>query len=114
MENQLFPIEMKVHMIFAIVSFLVFGMQFIRYHKKYHLLLAVAVPCSLLPYVIEGTGFFYAVGIAEMILLVIAFILAKTVDRDKKPQTDSDAAETNNAAEEPAVQSEESVQEEEV
>ncbi len=100
MENTLFPISMEMHIGFALIALLVFGLQFIRLRKKYYLLLAIAIPCSLLAYVIDNTTFFYALGIAEAIVLLIAFILAKTVDRDKTVETAADAdAESENSEE---------------
>ncbi len=84
MESTLFPIRPEMHIILAVASLIVFGIQFFRYRKKYHLLLAVGIPCSLLPYVVESKALFYGVGIAEAVLLVVCLILAKTIDRDKE------------------------------
>lgn len=98
MENTLFPIEMKVHIIFALISLFVFGMQFIRLRKKYHLLLAIAIPASLLAYVIDSRVFFYALGIAEGAALIAALVLAKTVDRDKEADKKESAAAENSDA----------------
>lgn len=90
MENTLFPISMEVHIVFALVSLIIFGMQFIRLRKKYYLVLALAIPCSLLAYVIPGSTFFCCLGVAEAAAMLVALILAKTVDRDKsKPQEDA-------------------------
>lgn len=85
MENTLFPISMEMHIGFALFALFVFGLQFIRLRKKYYLVLAAAIPCSLLAYVVDNTTFFYALGIAEGAALLLALILAKTVDRDKAP-----------------------------
>lgn len=85
MENTLFPISMEMHIGFALFALFVFGLQFIRLRKKYYLVLAAAIPCSLLAYVVDNTTFFYALGIAEGAALLLALILAKTVDRDKTP-----------------------------
>ncbi len=104
MENTLFPIAMEVHIVFALISLIIFGMQFIRLRKKYYLVLAVAIPCSLLAYVIPSSSFFYWLGVAEAAAMLVALILAKTVDRDKsKPQEDTPAE----SAEAPAKESEE-------
>ncbi len=93
MENTLFPIRMEMHIAFALIGLLIFGLQFIRTRKKYYLVLAIAFPCSLLPYLWEqNTTFFYLLGIGEAIALIGALILAKTVDRD--PPEPEEAAET--------------------
>ncbi len=84
MESTLFPIRPEMHIILAVFSLIVFGVQFIRYRKKYHLLLAIGIPCSLLPYLFDSRMLFYGVGIAEGLLLIACLILAKTVDRDRE------------------------------
>ena len=83
MDNSFFPMDMKWHIILALLALLVFGMQFIRYRKAHHLVLAIALPCTLLPYLSESQTFFYTVGAFEGAALLLAFILAHTVDRDK-------------------------------
>lgn len=99
MENSLFPIKLGIHIVFALAALLVFGLQFLRYRKKYHLVLAVAIPLTLLPYLAEDNmSLFYAVGVVDALALIGALILAKTVDRDPETETDAEAA----ASEEPA------------
>ncbi len=92
MDNSFFPMDMKWHIILALLALLVFGMQFIRYRKSHHLVLAIALPCTLLPYLSESQTFFYTVGAFEGVALLAAFILSQTVDRDKaadKPAKDA-------------------------
>ncbi len=98
MDNTLFPIEMKMHIIFALIALFVFGMQFIRLRKKYHLVLACAVPASLLAYVFDNRVFFYVLGFAEAAALIAALVLAKTVDRDKEADKKESAAAENSGA----------------
>ncbi len=116
MENTLFPIRMEMHIAFALIALLVFGLQFIRTRKKYYLLLAIAIPCSLLPYLWEDNKmFFYWIGIGEAVALIGAFILARTVDRDKEAPEQPEAAREEapteeapaEAAAEPSAQPEE-------
>lgn len=88
MENTLFPIKMEMHIIFAVVATLIFIVQFIRLRKKYHLVLAAAIPATLLAYVIDSRAFFYGLGIAEAAALIAALVLCKTIDRDPpEPET---------------------------
>lgn len=112
MENTLFPISMEMHIGFALLALLVFGLQFIRLRKKYYLVLAVALPCSLLAYVIKDMTFFYALGIAEGVALLVAFILAKTVDRDKNPKEEPAEEQESATAEADAPQETDAPQEE--
>lgn len=106
MDNSFFPISMTMHIFLALLAFLVFGMQFIRFRKSHHLVLAIALPCTLLPYLSDNQTFFYMVGVFEAVALILAAVLSQTVDRDKEP-----AAE---AAEESGEDAEESTEEDEV
>lgn len=83
MDNSFFPISMTMHIILALLALLVFGMQFIRYRKSHHLILAIALPCTLLPYLSDNQTFFYAIGAFEGVALILAAILSQTVDREK-------------------------------
>ncbi|MDE5565293.1 MAG: hypothetical protein K2I93_09060 [Oscillospiraceae bacterium] len=105
MSNSYFPIRLGVHLLLALLALLVFGMQFIRFRKSHYLVLAIALPCTLLPYLSDSTTFFYTVGVAEFVALIASFILSNTVDRDKSEQitdTQEQAAETTAEAEEEA------------
>ncbi len=104
MENSLFPIKLGVHIVFALAALLVFGIQFIRFRKKYHLVLAIAIPLTLLPYLAENNmSLFYGVGVFEAAALIASLILAKTVDRDKSAVS-SGKEETEQEKEEAAEQ----------
>lgn len=107
MENSLFPIKIEMHIIFAVVAAAIFIMQFIRLRKKYYLVLAIAVPATLLAYLIDSRAFFYGLGIAEGAALIAALILSKTTDRDKaEPEStetpSGNIAESTEMAEETA------------
>ena len=105
MSNSYFPIRLGVHLLLALLALLVFGMQFIRFRKSHYLVLAIALPCTLLPYLSDSTPFFYTVGVAEFVALIASFILSNTVDRDKSEQitdTQEQDAETTAEAEEEA------------
>lgn len=84
MDNSFFPISMTMHIILALLALLVFGMQFIRYRKSHHLILAIALPCTLLPYLTDNQTFFYTIGVFEGVALILAAILSQTIDRDKE------------------------------
>ena len=95
MENSFYPIHFGMHIILALLALLVFGLQFLRFRKIHHLILAIALPCTLLPYVAPSQTFFYGVGIAELAALVVSFVLAETVDRDKGDDEEDEDAETS-------------------
>ncbi|MBR5722198.1 MAG: hypothetical protein IKX57_01105, partial [Oscillospiraceae bacterium] len=90
----LFPITMEKHIIFCAVATVFFLLQFIRTKRIYQLILAIAVPLSLVVYVApENTTVFYGVGIAEAALLLLAFILSIVQNsRDKKAEKLKQAA----------------------
>ena len=87
MDNSLFPIRMGMHIFLGMLALLVFGLQFIRYRKSHHLVLAIALPCTLLPYLTDNINFFYGVGVAEFIALILSFILSVTVDKNKNSKS---------------------------
>ena len=97
MDNSFFPISMTLHIILALLALLVFGMQFIRFRKSHHLVLAIALPCTLLPYLSESQTFFYLVGAFEGVALILAAVLSQTLDRDK--ESAEAAAESEPSAE---------------
>ncbi|MDE6730106.1 MAG: hypothetical protein K2J71_04950, partial [Oscillospiraceae bacterium] len=100
--NSLFPIAMKFHVILAVIALLVFVIQFVRYRKSHYLLLAVAFPCSLLPYLNpENLTLFHGVGVFEFAALMLSAILSVTIDKDKKSAENSENSENlNNSGEE--------------
>ena len=95
--NSLFPIEMKFHVFLALLAILVFGIQFVRYRKSHYLLLAIAFPCTLLPYLDQSNlSLFYGVGVFEFIAFAISAILSVTIDKDKQPVKISENLDENN------------------
>ncbi|MBR0485947.1 MAG: hypothetical protein IJJ69_14420 [Oscillospiraceae bacterium] len=99
-DNSLFPIRMGVHIVLGLLALLVFGLQFIRYRKSHHLVMAIALPCTLLPYLVNSMNFFYTLGVAEFIALILAFVLSMTVDRNKNSEPVSENAESKAEQEE--------------
>ena len=97
MDNSLFPIRMGMHIFLGMLALLVFGLQFIRYRKSHHLVLAIALPCTLLPYLTDNINFFYGVGVAEFAALILSFILSITVDRNKNTEPAESEQEEHSA-----------------
>lgn len=102
MDNSFFPISMTMHIILALLALLVFGMQFIRYRKSHHLILAIALPCTLLPYLTDNQTFFYTIGVFEGVALILAAILSQTIDRDKEEAAEDASGEESDDTEENA------------
>ena len=97
MDNSLFPIRMGMHIFLGMLALLVFGLQFIRYRKSHHLVLAIALPCTLLPYLTDNMNFFYGIGVAEFAALILSFILSITVDRNKNTESAESEQEEHSA-----------------
>lgn len=70
----LFPFPWQWHLVFSIVALIFFVARYISEKHIYQLIFAAAIPISMLIHVSDNKFPFYAVGIVEGILLVIAFI----------------------------------------
>lgn len=93
----LFPYPAKLHVIFCIIAFIFFMLRFIRHKRIYRLILAVAVPISLLIQVSDSKMLYYTVGAVELVLLLTAFISSffdKHVDKEDDTQKPA-AADAN-------------------
>ncbi|MCQ2417229.1 MAG: hypothetical protein MJ071_05390 [Oscillospiraceae bacterium] len=71
----LFPIAFDKHVFFSVFAFVFFIAQFIRTKQWYQLIMAIAIPASLLIYLApENKTLFYGVGIGEAAALILALI----------------------------------------
>ncbi|HPY84982.1 MAG TPA: hypothetical protein PLS20_08115 [Ruminococcus flavefaciens] len=85
----LFPFPLPIHLAFCIISLIFFVARFVSEKHIYQLILAVAIPLSLTIHVSEERLPFYALGIIEGILLLIAFIAY--LFRKKKPEEEQES-----------------------
>ena len=76
MDGNIFPLPFSAHLIFAVVAFVFFLIQFIRVRYKYQLVMAVAVAMTMLIYLKDTKLWFYGIGILEFGLLIIALVAA--------------------------------------
>ncbi len=99
LENSVFPLPVKSHIIFCVIAVAFFLLQFIRLRYRYQLVLAAAVPATLLVYVSDNRTWFYGVGVLEICLLLLALVLA-IVQHKKlaKEEAEKAAAEEKAAA----------------
>ena len=92
MDINIFPIGQDKHLVFCIIATALFLIQFARTKRLYQLVMAIAVPASLLIYVQpENKMMYFGVGILEACLLLLALILnivqsAKTAKKEKAAQ----------------------------
>lgn len=99
MDASTFPISFLYHLIFCIVAGVFFLMQFIRLRRPYQLILAVAIPASLLIYVGDASNktWFHTVGAFEAAMLLGAVVLSilwrsKAKKLEKQQKNDGEAA----------------------
>ncbi|WP_298481809.1 hypothetical protein [uncultured Ruminococcus sp.] len=99
MDASTFPISFTYHLIFCIVAGLFFLIQFIRLRRPYQLILAVAIPASLLIYVGDPSNktWFHTVGMFEVVLLLGAVVFsiverARTKKLEKQQDNDGETA----------------------
>lgn len=103
METSLLPISMNKHIVFACVAAVFFLLQFIRTKQWYQLIMAAAIPLSLLIYIDEeNMTLFYGVGILEAVLLCSALVM-NIVQSHKQNQAEKAAEEAKKAAESAAA-----------
>lgn len=111
MEPMIFPISQDKHLIFCIIATVLFLLQFIRTKRWYQLVMALAIPASLLIYVQpENKTLYYGVGVLEAFMLLLALILnivqsAKIAKAEKKAKAEADAAAAEQTK--PAAETEE-------
>ncbi|MEG0614269.1 MAG: hypothetical protein RR540_00825 [Oscillospiraceae bacterium] len=85
----IFPLPLPIHIIFCVISLVFFIIQYMRKKNAYLLLLAIAIPSTLLIYVCKTNLMYGLLGIEEFVLLVLIII---GIARSKK-KTDKNTAE---------------------
>ena len=97
MELNVFPIGLNKHIIFCVIASIFFLLQFIRTKHWYQLVMAIAVPISLLIYIDHDNPYiFYGVGVVEGVLLLLALVLniIQTSKEEKAERAKNAAAQT--------------------
>lgn len=112
----LFPFPFVPHLIFCCLALVFFIFRFIKQKCPYQLIMAVAIPFTLVIWV--GRKVFYGVGIVELILTVAA-VVTSIIFKKKEPvkeTTEGTAGETteeNKPTDETEVEEKEKENEEE-
>ncbi|MGN1224405.1 MAG: hypothetical protein ACI4TG_04780 [Ruminococcus sp.] len=89
MDATTFPLPLPYHVVLCVLGCVFFLAQFIRLKKPYQLMMAIAMPASLLIYIQpENKTLFYAVGLLiglDMLLaLVISIVLRIRSPKEKQ------------------------------
>ncbi len=103
----LFPFPFHMHLIFACIGAVFFAYRFFTQRRPFQIIMAVAIPLSLLVRISESRTVFYGVGIAEAALILAAAVTSLIF---KAPQNDE--SETDEAADETEGDAEETDEEE--
>lgn len=94
----LFPFPFHMHLIFACIGAIFFAYRFFTQKRPFQIIMAVAIPLSLLVWISESRTVFYGVGIAEAVLILAAAVMSLIF---KAPQNDeSEPDETSDENEE--------------
>lgn len=100
----LFPFPFDLHVGFACIALVFLVFQFYRERKPYQLIMAIAIPLSLVIWLSENRTLFYAIGIVEAVLLLSAFVTAiifrkkDTGSQEESSNKNDDVAEKSEAS----------------
>ncbi len=82
-QTSMFPFPFGLHMVFCCISLVFFLYRFIVQKSPYQLIMAVAIPFSLLIWISNSKTLFYTVGIVELVLLISAMITSVVYNKKK-------------------------------
>ena len=87
----LFPFPMGMYVVFCIIATAFFVFRFVKEKAPYQIIMAVAVPLSLLIGFSDGKTLFYLVGIVEAVLLISALVSSIVCNKKKSAETPEEA-----------------------
>ena len=86
MDATTFPLPLAYHIVLCVLGCVFFLAQFIRLKKPYQLMLAIAMPASLLIYIQpESRTLFYTIGLLIALDLLLALVIS-LIQRFRHPQ----------------------------
>lgn len=89
----LFPFPYGIHLMFSLVAVVFFGYRFYTQKRPFQLIMALAIPLSLVLWLSESKPFFYTIGIIELVLILAAVVTSFIF---KAPSDKSSGAEDEN------------------
>lgn len=93
MDTSIFPLPFTIHLAFACISFLVFLYQYTRNKRKYQMIMAIAIPATLLLYVNTSKTWFYIIAFAELAMMLVAIVFSFIEKRQMKTSSAGNTAE---------------------
>lgn len=88
-QTSMFPFPFGLHVVFCCISLVFFLYRFIVQKSPYQLIMAVAIPFSLVIWLSNSKTLFYAVGIVELVLLVSAMITSVVCNKKNKKNVEN-------------------------
>lgn len=86
MDATTFPLPLAYHIVLCVLGCVFFLAQFIRLKKPYQLMMAIAMPASLLIYIQpESRTLFYTIGLLVALDLLLALVIG-LIQRFRHPQ----------------------------
>ena len=78
------PLPLPMHIVFCLLATLLYIVQFARKNYNYYLYLILAVDLTILTQFFEQDYVILVLGIAEIILLVMAFVSSRKIKKAQK------------------------------
>lgn len=99
---ELFPFPFKSHLIFCCIGFIFLAYRFYAQRKPHQLIMAFALPISLMVWLSEKKSIYYTMGIIELVLIIaaIAATIVYNVRHSEKDKEKSEEALNEESAEE--------------
>lgn len=85
LQPNLFPFPFPHHLVFCCIAMIFFGYLYMKYKKPHQLIMAIAIPFSLIIWISESRTLFYTMGIIEVILMILA-IVVNIIHKKKHPE----------------------------
>lgn len=94
-QPNLFPFPFQHHLIFCCIAMVFFAYLYVKYKKPHQLVMAIAIPLTLVLWISESRMLFYAIGIIEVLMLITAFVLS-IIHKKKHPELYEDDKKEKN------------------
>lgn len=84
MQNIYAPLPLSAHLVFCVLATLLYAVLFNRRGKKHYLIMMIAIDLTLMTQFWTDKMVIFALGIVELILIIMAIVLAVKANRADK------------------------------
>lgn len=98
-QPELFPFPFKSHLIFCCIGFIFLAYRFYTQRKPHQIIMAFALPISLMVWLSEKKSIYYTMGIIELVLIAAA-IAATIVYNVRHPEKKNEEGAAEEASDE--------------